>query len=139
MSKAQLPIEKPAIITKAIWLMCISLGIVFVSSLWLSFHNLVAAQPGFFTLLIMAWLTHKTNQGRNWARITFLVLYILGTIISIPAFLTVSHSIVDIGIFVIQAILQAAALVMLFAASARPWFKPVTSSSVPSNNPNPSP
>jgi hypothetical protein len=136
MIKTQLQIEKPGIVTKAIWLMCISLGIVLVSSLWLSFHNFIAAQSGFFTLLIMAWLTHKTNQGRNWARITFLILYILGTAISIPAFLVAPHSTTDFGIFIIQAILQAAALVMLFRREARPWFKPVVSSSATSSDSN---
>jgi hypothetical protein len=136
MVKAQPQIEKPAIVTKAICIICVSLGIVLVSSLWLSFHNFIAAQSGFFTLLIMAWLTHKTNQGRNWARITFLVLYIIGSVIAIPAFLTDPHLTIDIGIFIIQTILEAAALIMLFSRDARPWFKPVVSPSATSNDSN---
>jgi hypothetical protein len=124
MSETQPPIEKPAIVVKAIWLLCFSLAILFISSLWLAFHNPIASQPGFFSLLIMAWLTHKTNQGRNWARITFLVLYIIGTLISIPALFMVPQSIVNVGVFIIQAVLQLAALIMLFSQAARRWFRP---------------
>jgi hypothetical protein len=118
---------KPATVTRAIWLLCISLGILVVATLWLAFHNPIASQPGFFSLLIMAWLTHKTNQGRNWARITFLVLYIVGTLISIPAFFMVPQSIVNVGIFIIQAVLQLAALILLFNQDARPWFQETSS------------
>src|SRR4051812_34138046 len=120
MSNAQPTIAKPATVTRAIWLMCVSLGIHFVTSLWLALHNAIASQQGFFTLLIMAWLTHKTNQGRNWARITFLVLYVIGTLISVPALFIVPQTAVRFGVFIIQAILQLAALIMLFSRDARP-------------------
>ena len=136
MFKEQCQIKKPAIVAKAIWLMCVSLGIVFVTALWLSFYKPVLAQNGFFTLLIMAWLTHKTNQGRNWARITFLILYIFGTVVSIPAFLKGPFLIMNFGIFVIQAILQAIALIMLFSRDARPWFQPVTTAPATPDNSN---
>jgi hypothetical protein len=119
---AQPTIAKPATVTRAIWLMCVSLGILFVASLWVAFHNAIASQQGFFELVIMAWLTHKTNQGRNWARITFLVLYIIGTLISVPALFMVPQTVVSFGVFIIQAILQLAALIMLFGRDARPWF-----------------
>jgi hypothetical protein len=48
-------------------------------------------------------------------------MYLLGTIVSIPAL--PSASIVTLGVFVIQAALQAVALFMLFGADARPWFR----------------
>lgn len=126
MTASPTPIVKPAIVIRAIWLMCVSLGIVLACSLWESVHNFVAAQTGFFELLIMAWLTHKTNQGRNWARITFLVLYIFGVLISIPALFMVPQPAVRIGVFIIQAILQIVSSVMLFSRDARPWFRPAT-------------
>jgi hypothetical protein len=103
MTTSPLPIAKPATVTRAIWLLCVSLGILSVASLWLAFHNPIASQPGFFSLLIMAWLTHKTNQGRNWARITFLILYLVGTLISIPALFMVPQSVANVGVFIIQA------------------------------------
>jgi hypothetical protein len=124
MINEQLKIEKPVIVTKAIWLLCLSLGILFVSSLWLAFYNPIASQPGFFTLIILAWLTHKTNQGRNWARITFLVLYLFGTLVSIPALIMTPQTTVNVGVFIIQAALQAITLIMLFSRDARPWFRP---------------
>jgi hypothetical protein len=127
------PIEKPTAVTRAIWLMCVSLGILFVASLLIAFQNPIASQPGFFSLLIMAWLTHKTNQGRNWARITFLVLYLVGTVISIPAFFMAPHSTIDVGVFIIQAALQAVALFMLFSRDARPWFRAASSQPTASN------
>ncbi|HZL13225.1 MAG TPA: hypothetical protein VFC85_03695 [Verrucomicrobiae bacterium] len=136
MFKEQSQIKKPAIVAKAIWLMCVSLGIVLVSALWLSFYNPILAQNGFFTLLIMAWLTYKTNQGRNWARITFLVLYIIGIIVSIPIFLKSPFSITNLGIYILHAILQVIALIMLFSRKARPWFQPTAGSSATSGNLN---
>ena len=119
-------IAKPAAVTRAIGLLCLSLGIMFVGSVLVSFYDFRAAQGGFFSLLIMAWLTHKTNQGRNWARIVFLALYVFGTVISIPALLTARHSIIYVGVFIIQAALQAVVLFMLFSNDARPWFRAVS-------------
>ena len=117
-------IAKPAAVSRAIGLLCISLGTLFVISLWLSFHDFRAAQTGFFELAIMSWLTHKTNQGRNWARVTFLVLYLLGVLLAIPAFfMGPPPTIFDVGVFIIQAALQAVALFMLFSSDARPWFR----------------
>ena len=76
----------------------------------------------------MAWLIHKTNIGRNWARITLLVLYVVGVLLAIPAFfMGPPTSIFYIGVFIIQAALQAVALFMLFSSDARPWFRAASS------------
>jgi hypothetical protein len=133
MTKIQISAAKPAIVTRAIWLLSLSLGIIFIASVWLAFINPVSSQSGFFTLLIMAWLTYKINQERNWARITFLVLYLLGTLISIPAFLA-PHSSFNFEVFIVQAALQAISLFMLFSRNASPWFRPAT---IPSTAPEP--
>ena len=127
-------IIKPTAVTRAVGLLCFSLGILAAGSLWLSFHDFRAAQGGFFSLLILAWLTHKTNQGRNWARIAFLALYVFGTAISVPALLTARHSIIDVGVFIIQAALQNVALFILFSSDARPWFRAVSIQPAPSDD-----
>lgn len=118
-------VVKPAAVTRATSLLCVSLAIVLFGLFWLWFHEAPIGQT-IFTFLMMAWIVYKINQGRNWARITFLVIYLLGAVISISLFSLVSHSLslIEIGVFFVQAALQITALIMLFSRDARPWFNP---------------
>jgi len=73
----------------------------------------------------MVWLIVKMDRGRNWARITFLVLFLLGTPLSIqPLIHSLSYSPVSGVLGLAQAALQVVSLVMLFGRAARPWFRP---------------
>ena len=84
---------------------------------------------GVFVLGIMLWLVYMIAKGRNWARITFLVLFLVGLPWSIPALLSSFSAYPFSAILGIsQILLQVVALVLLFGAEARHWF---TASSTP--------
>jgi hypothetical protein len=128
---------KPAAVTRAVALLCISLAIGFVGLFWLWFHH-HPLEDGIFTVLIMTSLVYKINQGRNWARITFLVIWILGVARSIPLLLPMSHSFIGGGLFFVQTALQTGALVMLFSRDARSWFRPaINPPATPKQSPAP--
>jgi hypothetical protein len=76
------------------------------------------------TTIIVGFLNYMVLRGKNWARITFLVMDLFGII---PFILALPHSFSLSIIFgmtgVIQSALQLIALVLFFSASAKPWFK----------------
>ena len=78
-----------------------------------------------FTWLVLLWLVYKTDEGCNWARITYLVLFLLGVPFYIRGMLYLySYSIILDGASLARLILEIIALVMLFTHEARPWFHP---------------
>ena len=80
-----------------------------------------------FTFGLLLWLIYKMDRGRNWARITFLVMFILGVPLSIqPLIQSLSHSLLSGMLGLAQAALELVALIMLFSRQARPWFRPVS-------------
>ena len=66
------------------------------------------------------------STGRNWARILFLILFILGlpamvwSIVAVEAFLKGPW---DIGVSLMQGAVQLAGLLFLFSATSNVWFK----------------
>jgi hypothetical protein len=71
----------------------------------------------------MGWLIFMIGRRRNWARITFLVLFLLGS----PAILLLVRSFaanpVSGFLGFAQVVLQAAALVFLFQPESSAWFR----------------
>jgi hypothetical protein len=122
---------KPAAVTKAVTLLLISLAISVVSFLWVLslFTQMdvgISALLFFFSSLFNVWLIYNINEGRNWARITFLVLFILGLLLySHKLIQLLSVSFVCGGLSITRIVLQIVALSFLFGRTARPWFWPV--------------
>jgi len=77
----------------------------------------------YFTFLFLAFFIWKIGQGRNWARITYLVLFILGVPFIIYSYLTSEVSTLSIILGIAGMILQIVALVFLFQKSSSNWFK----------------
>lgn len=74
-------------------------------------------------LAILALGIHKLWQGRNWARVTFLVLFILGLPFALPTLLQQFEASIFSGFFgVLQLGLQGVALVMLYLPESNAWF-----------------
>jgi hypothetical protein len=76
-----------------------------------------------FTLALYAWLIIKISAGRNWARITFLVLFLL----SFPSYIGIAiglflHPSVSKILIILQFCLTAFAAVSLFTPPGRNWF-----------------
>jgi hypothetical protein len=88
------------------------------------FEWLIAAGVVF---AIWAWIVTKIARGRNWARILFIVLAIVGLIVaavSLPFTIQVYTAEPLTGILsLVQLILEAATLYLLLTAPARAWFK----------------
>ncbi len=78
-----------------------------------------------FTFAISAFFIWKTDQGKNWARIVLLVLFLLGIV---PYLFIVrsefarapASGILSTG----QAVLQAIGLFLIFSNPGKEWFQP---------------
>ena len=125
-----LPTQKPATVSRAIKLLYSTLAIGFLrSALEWSFYIQIASiafvvSVSLLTLAIFVWLISKIDKGRNWARITFLVLFLLGVPMSIqPLLQSFAHAPLSGVLGLSQAVIQAVCIFMLFGRSARPWFR----------------
>ena len=130
-----LPSQKPATVSTAIKLLYATYVVGAFRSVLEWSHQTQAASPGFdlfvvvFTFAIILWLTYKMDRGRNWARITFLILFILGVPFFVrPLLQSLSYSPVSGALGLLQVVLQTIALCKLFGSSARPWFRPAAAS-----------
>jgi hypothetical protein len=131
---APAPGRPPRAVTQAVWLLWISLatGLVELALSMNPFRKPAELQPeahmtvfGVFasiTLIGTAYLVvvHHVRKGRNWARITVLVLVALGVIESLVARRTVE--IVPFLLNLLEILLDIAALALLFSNPAAPWF-----------------
>jgi len=86
---------------------------------------LACVVSGFWVL--SAWLVAMIERGLNWARITYLVLYLL---IFLPFYaltilVTLKYTRAPMGALpaMAQAMLQLIALVLLFVGPARHWYR----------------
>jgi hypothetical protein len=75
------------------------------------------------TLFLMAYLIWKMSQGRNWARITLVALFLLG----IPFFFPFvraefNRSATAAILSIMQALFQGTGLVLAFTAPGKEWF-----------------
>ena len=130
--ESQTNTNKPGTIGLAVKLLWVSLAVGLVRIL-LDFAHLSAlgkaAFTGFvlvFTLALMAWLIYKISAGKNWARITYLVLFLLGFLPTLPVMLTeFSRSPLVAILTVVQVGLQVYALFLLFTKPVGAWFRKV--------------
>ena len=77
-----------------------------------------------FTIAFMIFFIQMINNGKNWARITFLILSILGMPLAIyQALDSVSITPISALLGMAQVILQIIAIIFLFAGESAQWFK----------------
>ena len=78
----------------------------------------------FFGLVIMWLFIFMIGKGRNWARITFLVLFIVGTPLSVlPLMQSLGANPISGLLGIVQTIIQIVALVFLFQKPSSDWFR----------------
>jgi hypothetical protein len=129
------PALKPHKITVAVLMLWISLGLGVVRSAWEMPAQVEQNSLGFVifviavTLLFTGFFIWRIDRGKNWARITYLVLFILGAPFSIYLLIKsmVFEPISDL-ISIVQFVLQIIALVFLFQKNSNAWFKLQTTS-----------
>ena len=81
----------------------------------------------------LIWLLiYMTGKGKNWARITFLIFFIIGiplSIVTFPLFLLLSDTpVIDGSLFLVQTGMDLVALVFLFQGESSAWFKAIKQS-----------
>jgi hypothetical protein len=128
----QSTVQKPQPVVTAVNLLWASLAVGLVKML-MDFSNLTAVAPAaftnfilIFTFALIGFLIFKISAGRNWARITFLVLFIIGVLPTLPIVLgEFSRSAVVGALSVAQIGLQVYALILLFTQPGNSWFRKV--------------
>ena len=76
-----------------------------------------------FVLAFMWLFIFLIGKGKNWARVTFLVLFIIGLPFSVlPLLLSLVAAPISGLLGITQTVLQAVALIMLFQKPSSIWF-----------------
>jgi hypothetical protein len=122
--------DRPGSVGTAVTVLWVSLG-VGIAKVALDFANLRAMAPMGFTLFVLVatfavliLLVLKIAAGRNWARIVFLVLFIVGTVPTLPVVRDELERAPLVGaLSILQILLQIWALVLLFTKPGSAWFR----------------
>lgn len=126
------PAAKPGKTKTAILLLYASWGLGVLRALWElpSFTRMESkglAGGTLVTLIIifalMLFLIFMTARGRNWARLTFLALYLIGMVMLVVGLSSGAPIGGGVGVDLVQAVVQLAALVMLFLPESNAWFR----------------
>jgi hypothetical protein len=125
--------ERPKEVTQAVKLLWISF-FVGIAGIFLQPLNIRSAAQWMGVLIgagvifaIWAWVISKIAKGRNWARVLFLVLVILGlvfTVFVIPTALALYRARPLSGLLSLtNFVLEIYTVYLLLTAPAREWFK----------------
>jgi len=122
--------SRPQKVKTAVLMLWISVGLGFVRSAWEIPAQAEHSSVGFvvsvmvFSILFIGFFIWMIDKGRNWARITFLVLFILGVPLSILLLLqSLAYAPFSGLLGIAQVILQTIAIIFLFAKESSAWFK----------------
>ena len=129
-NEQNLSIEKPPVVTRAAQLLYASIAIGFVSSIVgiayeISGSSIVfALAPLILFFGLFAFLVFKISKGRNWARITFLIIFLLGVPFAIPMYTQeLKRNFLSGSLSIFIALLQSVAVFLLFRKNSNLWFK----------------
>ena len=121
---------RPQKVTIAVTLLYITLGIGVLRGIIEASMLAQIAPPAFvmlvtfFVLGIMWLFIYMIGEGRNWARITFLVLFIIGIPFSVlPLLRSLAANPISGLLGIVQTALQLIALVFLFQKPSSDWFR----------------
>ena len=117
--------NRPQKVQNAVSILYVTLGIGIISAiLQVLAHGAISRM--FTTLVIvaaMAFLIVMTGRGRNWARVTLLILFLVGvlpSILPLVRFFAVHPISGFLGLA--QLVLQIVALIFLFQEESSQWF-----------------
>jgi hypothetical protein len=129
--------SRPRDIEVGIRFLYASLLLAFIACIVRDFHKYIdlrsavgAIGSDAFTLGFMLFFVLKISSGRNWARIAFLIVFLLGMILMVGLSLS-SFGLAQLraegllmNIFAtVQTLVQGLALAFLFKPEANAWFK----------------
>jgi membrane-bound ClpP family serine protease len=122
--------ERPKKVQNAATILYITLGIGIVRAVMDASANAELTGVGLLmciTLVVFAvvvFLIAMIVRGRNWARIAFLILFLLGLIPAIGSLIVVFMRNPISGILgFLQIVLQVVALIFLFQSDSSEWFR----------------
>ena len=123
--------DKPNTVSAAVVMLWITLIIQLAGLVWIwqfARHGPALIFIGMSVVsaiwLFTAYLVAMVEKGRNWARITYLVLFLLG----LPFFATSISETVRVSSLAAlsgigQTVLQAVAVILVFSPPSRRWFR----------------
>jgi hypothetical protein len=90
--------------------------------------NSIVFAIGVSGICIDAFVVYKIFRGRNWARITYLVLFLLGIVFAVHGFtLLLERSPTRAALSLVVQAARFIALVLLFTRPSGAWFRPKAS------------
>jgi len=124
-------IERPGHVFNAVAILWIALvvqaaGLAFTWRLYQVAPTWFLVLAGIITCawVLMAWVVAMIERGKNWARFTYLALFLLDAPIAlILMFNTAAESALVALAMPVQLLLQLAAVIMLFVPPAGAWFR----------------
>lgn len=127
-------IQKPIAVVRAVQFLWASFALEWVKLL-VNSSNSGAIPPTlyvyfvmFFTFVVVGYLIYRISAGENWARLAFLVMFVMGTAPALPAIIgELSRASVLGMLFAAQIAIQIYALFLLFTQPGSGWFDKVKS------------
>ena len=130
------PTTEPAVVTRptevltAVRLIWISIAIGLLTSA-IRVSQLVSGRYLILALLfavvlfgIYLFLASRISAGRNWARIIFLVLMLIGLPFSVPTYIAeLRRSVLYASISILIVVMQVVATYLLFTKNSNRWFR----------------
>ncbi len=122
------PLPRPDKVGLAVLLLYVTLGIGLLRSLMEAPQQEAPLGLTIFTTLLVLGITgffiFMIGKGKNWARITLLVLFIVGIPFSVPFLLNSLAANPISGLLgIAQTVVQAVALFFLFLKPSSDWFR----------------
>lgn len=120
------PSKRPEQVSAAVYLLYASLALGLVRSLFFPDAGAPRSQVLFkvfvsaITFALSLIIIYKIGSGRNWARMVFAALCVLGLAATLLA--ADPHQAYG-GVFIVQAVSHALALVLLFLKPSSAWFR----------------
>ncbi|MEO6453945.1 MAG: efflux RND transporter permease subunit [Ginsengibacter sp.] len=128
LGEEELSIDKPRKVAIALKLLTANLILSILSAIGFMAAHIISVTGNFLIIMILAWalivfLIYNMNLRKKWARTTFLILFILGSLLSfstIPQLMSVS--VVALILSIVQLLIQLAAVILLFSKESNNWF-----------------
>jgi hypothetical protein len=123
-------IERPVQVVRSVQLLFASFGLGLVAATIAVIQQF--SSPAIFVALIPValffglalFLVSKISAGRNWARVTFLVIVLLGVPFAIPTYAEeFRRNVLSGGLSIFIAALQLFGTALLFTKNSNIWFK----------------
>jgi len=123
----------PTTVRIGIWLIALTLLTDLLASLWPRAHMTGGIGQAATTFLIFGCLLYAIGRRRNWARLVFSFLYIVGVFFALTMMGRFRAAGTIAAVFTVGLIVvQGAGLVCLFLPSASAWYHPSARSSLTS-------